>query len=382
MEFIIAILGIILGGCIAGFIYVKRIRIDQQTVEQNASLHEENEKLARKREELEEMISYYSATLTEKIQALDEIEARHLTIKEEVEALGRLISEYTIKKESLDQQEKDALERLLQIHEKEIEAQEKSQAELSKARQNYIDTIEASYKTIETEYDSLIIEAREAYDKLQDEALKEIELNAEKRAVELNEQFLAQKHEIMAQLDKEREELAKIRATRTAAIEAIKKEAEIREQQEFYCLKITSAEAGDIARLEAIKPQLSNPRILSMLIWSTFYQKPMTTLCNNILGTTTITGIYKITNLETNQCYIGQAVNISDRWKQHCKCGLGIDTPQGNKLYKAMMEYGVHNFSWELLEACSSAELNEKESYYIELYQSKDYGYNSTKGTK
>ena len=95
-----------------------------------------------------------------------------------------------------------------------------------------------------------------------------------------------------------------------------------------------------------------------MLIWSTFYQKPMTTLCNNILGTTAVTGIYKITNLETNQCYIGQAINVADRWKQHCKCGLGIDTPQGNKLYKAMNEYGVHNFSWELLEACSSAELN------------------------
>jgi hypothetical protein len=53
----------------------------------------------------------------------------------------------------------------------------------------------------------------------------------------------------------------------------------------------------------------------------------MTTLCNNILGTKTICGIYKITNLNTNMCYIGQAVDMATRWKTHCKCGLGIDTP-------------------------------------------------------
>jgi hypothetical protein len=32
------------------------------------------------------------------------------------------------------------------------------------------------------------------------------------------------------------------------------------------------------------------------------------------------------------------------------------------------------------LEKCSSAELNDKEKYYIELYQAKDYGYNTLAG--
>jgi len=50
----------------------------------------------------------------------------------------------------------------------------------------------------------------------------------------------------------------------------------------------------------------------------------MTALCDRVLGKKVICGIYKITNLLTNECYIGQSVNISDRWKQHCKCGLGI----------------------------------------------------------
>ena len=65
------------------------------------------------------------------------------------------------------------------------------------------------------------------------------------------------------------------------------------------------------------------------------------------------------------------------RWKDHAKCGLGIDTPSSNKLYKAMLEDGIWNFSWELIEQCSKEELNEKEKFYINMYKSYDYGYNS-----
>ena len=81
-------------------------------------------------------------------------------------------------------------------------------------------------------------------------------------------------------------------------------------------------------------------------------------------------------------CYIGQSVDIAKWWKDHAKCGLGIDTPASNKLYKAMQEDGLHSFSWELLQTCDRDELDEREKYYIELYQSKEYGYNSTAGNK
>ena len=47
-----------------------------------------------------------------------------------------------------------------------------------------------------------------------------------------------------------------------------------------------------------------------------------------------------------------------------------------------MQEEGIWNFSWELLEECPREQLNEKERYYIELYQSESFGYNSTKGNK
>ena len=39
----------------------------------------------------------------------------------------------------------------------------------------------------------------------------------------------------------------------------------------------------------------------------------MTQLCNNVVGTESKTGVYKITNQLTDLCYIGQAIDISDR---------------------------------------------------------------------
>ena len=210
------------------------------------------------------------------------------------------------------------------------------------------------YKEKEAEYAKLIDKLSNAYDKAQQSLLDE------KITIE--------------------QDLEKMRSTRAAAIEAERKEKIIESHTEDYCVIPTQEELDDIHILERIKPKLNSPRILCMLIWSTYYQKPLTQLCNNILGLTAVTGIYKITNQQTKQCYIGQAVDVATRWKQHAKCGLGIDTPAGNKLYKAMLEDGLYNFSFELLEKCPKSELNEKEKFYIELYQADSYGYNGTKG--
>ena len=90
--------------------------------------------------------------------------------------------------------------------------------------------------------------------------------------------------------------------------------------------------------------------------------------------------MWYITNQKTNLIYIGQAVDIATRWKNHAKAGLGIDTPANNKLYKAMAEDGLESFSFELLEECNRQDLNEKERFYINLYQSDQYGYNSNSG--
>ena len=268
----------------------------------------------------------------------DKLDYEQLNTKNDIKNLKEQINIYT--------------ENLRQIDETISNSKQKSQ----EAFESYCDILDSAYKNTEKEYSELEDSLKEAYAIAQ-------------------EKLLAETSEIQRELDK-------IKATRTAAIEAQIREKKIKEQQSFYCLKISDADIADIQKLENIKKTLNKPRVLSMLIWQTWFQKPLKALAANILGTSTVTGIYKITNIITGECYIGQAADIASRWSEHAKCGLGIDTPAGNKLYKAMQEYGLQSFSWELLEKCDRAELNEKERYYISLYDSVNYGYNILKGNK
>jgi len=93
------------------------------------------------------------------------------------------------------------------------------------------------------------------------------------------------------------------------------------------------------------------------------------------LGSKKITGIYKITEIESQRCYVGQAVDVAQRWKQHIRRGVGADPPTRNKLYPAMMELGVENFTFELIEECPQEKLNEREDYWQDYFQAKEFGY-------
>lgn len=85
-------------------------------------------------------------------------------------------------------------------------------------------------------------------------------------------------------------------------------------------------------------------------------------------------GIYKITNLINNKCYIGQSIDIQRRWNKHKNSNLSYP------LYNAFRLYGLENFLFEVLEECDRAELNEKELFYIKKYNScnPENGYNQT----
>ena len=98
-------------------------------------------------------------------------------------------------------------------------------------------------------------------------------------------------------------------------------------------------------------------------------------MIGRVVGTDQHTGIYKITNLNSQKCYIGQAVDIANRWRQHVKRGVGAEDWTRNKLYPAMYSLGVENFSFEIVEECERSKLNEREDYWQEFFHAKDYGY-------
>ena len=174
--------------------------------------------------------------------------------------------------------------------------------------------------------------------------------------------------------------LQTLKQTRKAAYQALLRQKEMEDKKDDYRLLPSQIDLSDIKKLQKVKLELAKPRILSMLIWQTYWQPLAKTKFPIILKDKTKMGVYKITNIETNECYIGQAVDIYKRWNQHCKAGLGIDTPSGNKLYKAMIDYGLQNFTFEILLECNRDELNEKEKYFISLYQADTYGYNGNIG--
>lgn len=94
-----------------------------------------------------------------------------------------------------------------------------------------------------------------------------------------------------------------------------------------------------------------------------------------------MTGIYKFTNILTNEAYIGQSVNIEKRKHTHELVSFRKSSKEYYKrFYQAIRKYGLENFTFEVLEECSPEELDEREIYCIAFYDSFRHGYNMTEG--
>lgn len=89
--------------------------------------------------------------------------------------------------------------------------------------------------------------------------------------------------------------------------------------------------------------------------------------------------IYIIRNTINNKVYIGQTrTSVSQRWAEHLR-----HARYGEQVInRAMRKYGVDKFYIETLEICDIKYLDEREIYYIDLYNSTDKsrGYNVSIG--
>ena len=92
-----------------------------------------------------------------------------------------------------------------------------------------------------------------------------------------------------------------------------------------------------------------------------------------------MTGIYKITCLGNNKCYIGQSIAIKRRWTEHQKA-LREGTHYNEYLQRAYNKYGSDSFIYEVLEQCPKNKLNEREQFYVSLFDSFKNGFNCDLG--
>ena len=92
--------------------------------------------------------------------------------------------------------------------------------------------------------------------------------------------------------------------------------------------------------------------------------------------------IYIITNSINSKVYIGQTIQtLENRWRAHCRTKCSFKE-KNMHIKRAILKYGKNNFTIKELEKSKITELDEREIYYIKLYNSYTEGYNSTKGGK
>lgn len=100
-------------------------------------------------------------------------------------------------------------------------------------------------------------------------------------------------------------------------------------------------------------------------------------------------GIYMIQNKVNNKIYIGQAVDIEDRWGEHRR-GLRGGYHHNKHLQNSWKRDGEENFEFTVLLECEESNLNMYEEYYIfdlmtfdpRVGYNKDYGGKSGRPTE
>ena len=242
-------------------------------------------------------------------------------------------------------------------------------------------------------YNELLLKEKEKLAEYKNSIQEQLDLSAEKMSNEYNEaiskyqtEYEETLRECVAEYQQQIESksaelkiiearLEDVRRKAAAAVDAYKREQEKKEQRNFYRINLSEEDVEEIHKLREVAKFLRDSEPLNKVIWKVYYENAFTDLCGRVVGKEQRSVIYKITNIQNNMCYIGQAKDVASRWLQHCKRGVGADTPTKNKLYPAMLEHGVENFTFEIVEDCELDKLNEREKYWQEFFKAKEFGY-------
>lgn len=319
MPYLFCILSLILGGVIVYFILQPKIK---KTQEYNLDIERLNNNLIGEKQRLEDETKQLQIGLASLQAKRDEVQSSIF---------------------SLEQQAKESADIFYQKN------MEIAQTNLDKSLENA-----SNYYTTQTE------QYQNDYKEMMADCAQSISDLINQKKIELEKLDLAIK-----------EQSEKV----NASVEASKRAEEIRSQSDFYKLTIPEEDLNEIKELREVEKHLRNPEPLNKVIWKCYYEKPTTDLIGRVIGSGTHTGIYKITNLTNQMCYVGQAANLAERWKQHIKRGLGADPVTKNKLYPAMKAIGVENFSFEVIEECERSKLDEREDYWQDFFKAKEFGY-------
>lgn len=211
---------------------------------------------------------------------------------------------------------------------------------------------------------------------------KEIEKELQEKKQKSLELYLAQLQEekekialsYQEDIAKIKEELEDLRSIESAARMARERDQKELSEKNWYMISFSREDLEELRELSEIK--LRNPLPLRKAIYDIYYREPVRALINRVVEEGRVSGIYKITLVSTGQIYVGKSVDIRRRWQEHIKRGMGAEKPTNSILYDAFAEHGIENFTFEIIEVVDAAKLTSRESYWIEYFGSKVFGYN------
>lgn len=351
---LLIILCICLGiGCIVLYYKAqKNVAVNEAVKQQNNQIVKENEALRQSNKELKEK----SASLTLESKTL---EGTLSSLKDNIRTQSDVLQSL---RATNQQMQNDATDRAEQFYKDKIDQLNK---ELEQKRIKTNQEIEDRQTRFNQEIEEKQNQLRQQLDKEREQAVAA-------RLEELNK--------LEQQVEQEQDKLDNLKAKQLAFIEAQQRAEELKAQKDYYRMIISDEYLDDIRLLRQIQIQLHKRDAVDKVIYETYYRQAYDLLMSHLFTSTAkICGIYKITNLENGQAYIGQSVDMRERMRQHIKTSLS-SAPSTNKLYQQMKKYGPENFTFEILETVERAKLNEREAYWIDFYKTKEFGMNGTKG--
>lgn len=170
------------------------------------------------------------------------------------------------------------------------------------------------------------------------------------------------------------------KAQRDVINEEILRSRAMESQQDFYRVQFDVETLGDIEILNSMRPRLQKFELFNKFLYSNYISKPTKEMVKRVLAGRNPSGIYKVTNIDTKEIYIGKSVTVATRFENHIKSAYGLEGVADSQFQRALKKYGVDHFTWELLEEVPKDKLGEKEKYWIQFYGTKEYGYNMKEG--
>ena len=335
----------------------------------------------------------------EKNQELEKEEQQlRLAIKDAERDYDNLINEYKIKQSNQEQQLKEEyrewedkktsqnisflnaetiLKESIAGLESQIEEKKRSINELDEQAKTAVKLVEE--QVLDNMSNNVEQKGKELYAKYE-KLESELQLHYTDLADNQWDNFLARDEELSNKILEQENLLEELRSKAAAATEVNKRMELERQKKDFYRLQLSDIDLEEIKKIRSIEPYLRKKEPLNKVVWKVYYEKPYTDLIGRVIGAGKHTGIYKITNIENGMCYIGQAIDLAERWKQHIKRGIGADPPTQNKLYPIMQSLGVENFTFEVVEECNSSQLSDREKYWTDFYKAQEFGYSIRKG--